>query len=101
MNRAEKTAVAYMILIPGTTTTKPHLKLAPFRRTREQIQAEFAYRGMSISEWAAANNFPVKLVYEILSGRGNRQCARGQSHKIAVSLGLKAGVIADSIRTAL
>lgn len=47
--------------------------------------------GISVSEWARQNGFSASLVYQILEG--NRRCIRGQSHQIAVALGLKQGSI--------
>ena len=70
-------------------------------RTREQVKQEFALKGISISAWAKANHFAPKLVYEILNADPARPCLRGQSHKIAVRLGLKDGVITNSIRNAI
>jgi len=70
-------------------------------KTAEQVKEEFVRKGVSIRSWALANDFNPRLVYEILSGRGNHRCLRGQSHKIAVRLGLKKGVITNSIRNAI
>lgn len=53
----------------------------------------FDESGISIAEWARAEGFSVALVYQVIEGR--RKCMRGQSHQIAVSLGLKNGVISD------
>lgn len=53
------------------------------------VKFAFAEHGVSISEWARENGFSAGLVYQILEGK--RQCLRGQSHKIAVELGLKQG----------
>lgn len=47
----------------------------------------FETNGVSVAEWARAKGFSVTLVYQILEGR--RKCLRGQSHKIAVALGIK------------
>ena len=49
--------------------------------------------GISIAEWARENRFSAGLVYQVLEG--NRKCMRGQSHQIAVALGLKEGRLAD------
>lgn len=49
----------------------------------------FRRRGLSIAKWAEQNGFNRALVYAVLSGR--RSAIRGQSHEIAVSLGLKKG----------
>jgi gp16 family phage-associated protein len=69
-------------------------------KTREQVKKEFARKGVSIRAWAIANDFDPKLVYEVLANP-ERKCMRGQSHKIAVRLGLKEGVITNSIRNAI
>ncbi len=51
-------------------------------------EAKFLFdaSGISISEWARVNNFSATLVYQVLDGK--RKCMRGQSHQIAVTLGL-------------
>ena len=54
---------------------------------------EFARNGVSISAWAVANGFTRSLVYEVLAGR--KKCLRGNSHKIAVLLGIKSGGVVD------
>ncbi len=59
-----------------------------------EARAEFIARGKSISEWARENGFSANLVFDILGGR--KKCLRGQSHQIAVRLGIKQG-IADEI----
>jgi gp16 family phage-associated protein len=76
--------------------------IAPVK-TAEQVKKEFARKGVSIRAWAMANEFDPKLVYEILTSgvSKKRPCLRGQSHKIAVRLGLKNGVITNSIRNAI
>lgn len=58
------------------------------RRTTEEIRNEFKRCGVSIAEWARANNFSPPLVYRVLGGSEAR---RGKSHEIAVKLGLKSG----------
>lgn len=64
-----------------------------------EIRAEFQRKGISISAWALANGFSPNLVFEILSGR--KKGSRGQSHKIAVALGLKEGEIVDDVAHAM
>ena len=54
-----------------------------------EIKDAFDQAGMSISECARANGFSGSLVYQVLEGK--RLCKRGQSHRIAVALGLKKG----------
>ena len=60
-------------------------------RTSSEVRAEFARKGLSIAGWARKHGFGRSLVYEVLSGR--KKCHRGQSHKIAVLLGMKDGEI--------
>lgn len=60
-------------------------------RTPEEIRAEFQRNGISIASWATANGFSTNLVFEVLAGR--KKAIRGQSHQIAVLLGLKEGVV--------
>lgn len=66
-------------------------KKAVHIRTREEIKEEFARRGLSLSAWATEHGFNRTLVHHVL----NNRCAGriGQSHKIAVLLGLKDGEI--------
>lgn len=58
---------------------------------REDVLREFARHGVSIAAWARQEGFSAPLVYQVL--RGARTCTRGQSHEIAVALGLKAGAV--------
>lgn len=53
----------------------------------------FEMSGTSVSEWARVRGFSAVLVYQVLDGR--RKCMRGQSHQIAVALGLKQGVVME------
>lgn len=64
----------------------------PHTRTKAQVLQEFASRGISLAAWARARGYSVPLVYQVLSGE--KRGLRGQSHAIAVELGLKRGVIA-------
>lgn len=50
----------------------------------------FERSGISVAEWARVRGFSTGLVYQVLEGR--RKCMRGQSHQIALALGLKRGV---------
>ncbi|MEX3690102.1 DNA-binding protein [Paraburkholderia sp. BR14263] len=68
-------------------------------RTAEEARAELNRKGVSITKWALANKFSPALVYEVLSGR--KKATRGQSHDIAVKLGLKAGEVCTDPTTAL
>lgn len=55
------------------------------------VRAVFEDSGISVAEWARAKGFSTSLVYQVLEGR--RKCIRGQSHQIAVALGIKQGSI--------
>lgn len=59
-------------------------------KTLRDVRAWFSQNGISIADWAAANQLPVRTVYAVLGGRvqGNR----GRSHQVAVALGLKDGL---------
>ena len=60
-------------------------------RTTEDVRREFEMRGLSIAAWARLHGYSSQLVYQILAGQ--KPCLRGQSHRIAVHLGLKQGLI--------
>jgi gp16 family phage-associated protein len=60
-------------------------------KTRHQVRAEFDRKGVSIASWAREHKVSRSLVYEILAGR--KKCIRGNSHRVAVLLGLKDGEI--------
>lgn len=63
-------------------------------KTPEDVKAELARKGVSISQWAAANGLNVMVVYAVLSGR--RKGNRGETHRAAVLLGLKQGEIVQT-----
>lgn len=69
----------------------PKHTLAPALKTAEQAREEFDRKGVAVAEWARQNGFSRNLVYGVLSG--SKKCFRGQSHKIAVLLGMKHGEI--------
>ena len=52
-----------------------------------QIRQFFVEDGVSVAELARAHGFSLPLVYAVLQGRN--QATRGESHRIAVALGLK------------
>lgn len=66
---------------------------ATFIRDLQEIRTVFEESGVSVAEWARANGFSTGLVYQVLEGR--RQCVRGQSHRIAIALGLRNGKALD------
>ncbi|WP_416739253.1 DNA-binding protein [Pseudomonas sp. NFX71] len=68
-------------------------------RTADQAKAVLKAKGISITQWAIANQFSPNLVFEVLGGR--KKCVRGQAHEIAVKLGIKAGEICTDPAKAL
>lgn len=67
-------------------------------RTREEVKAEFARRGLSVRAWSRENGLDAATVYNLLAGK-KAVGKRGGAHKAAVLLGLKEGVIANEIVT--
>lgn len=67
-------------------------------KTAAEVRQEFQRQGMSIAGWAAKHGLNRNVVYEILSGSTRRRCLRGQSHRAAVLLGLKDGVIVEGAK---
>lgn len=64
-------------------------------KTRQQVRDEFALNGLSFSAWAKQRSYSVALVSAILNddqAKPVRKCLRGESHNIAVDLGLKNGI---------
>lgn len=58
------------------------------RLTAEQLAwRRFRAEGVNVRAWAIERGFHPGLVYSVL--RGERKCVRGQSHQVAVALGLK------------
>ena len=53
-----------------------------------QVRNLFETDGISVAEWSRQNGFPSALVYRVL--RGEAKCRRGETHKIAIALGIKA-----------
>jgi gp16 family phage-associated protein len=60
-------------------------------KTVQEVAEDFRKRGVAIADWSRENNFNPALVYQVLKGK--HIPIRGQSHKIAVKLGLKVGII--------
>lgn len=60
-------------------------------KTLAQAKDDFIRTGKSIASWAREHGVSPPLVRMILSGK--RPGYRGQSHRIAVLLGIKDGVI--------
>lgn len=64
--------------------------------TGGEARQAFVANGVSIAHWAKRHGVSVKLVYAVLAGGHGRANRYGQSHKIAVLLGMKDGVILDA-----
>ena len=62
-------------------------------KTPDQVRAEFVEAGINMSAWARHNGFHRQAVVELLNG--TRQGLRGETHRAAVALGLKAGYVGD------
>lgn len=69
--------------MPAGVATADRTVRARAAAAREQFVAS----GTNVSEWARERGFSLKLVHSIL--RGDRSCRRGESHRIAVALGIK------------
>lgn len=63
-------------------------------KSLKRVREEFRRSGKSVVSWAKENKVSVNLVYEVFRGRA---CHRGQSHKIAVLLGIKDGIIEEQV----
>lgn len=61
--------------------------MAPSKESLEATKRQLYDEGVSVMDWARTNGFDVHLVYGVLSGRS--RASRGESHRIAVALGLK------------
>lgn len=66
----------------------------PIIYTREQARKELERRGISIAEFCRAHDLNSNLVSDLLAGR--KKGLRGESHRAAVLLGIKDGVIDDA-----
>lgn len=62
-------------------------------KSLQQAKEELRFQGLSMADWARENGFNPELVRKVLLGR--YKCWRGESHKIAVKLGLKQGIIRE------
>ena len=60
-------------------------------RTAAEARAWLEFQGITIAQWARDHEKSDSLVREILAGK--KKCHRGESHNIAVLLGMKEGVV--------
>lgn len=61
--------------------------MQPEQSAIEDIRKQFYANGKTVTDWAREHGFDRHLVYAVLNGRSRAQ--RGESHRIAVALGLK------------
>lgn len=62
-------------------------------KTISEVRADFARKGIAISDWARKQGLDIQAVYDLINGRSKG--TRGDAHKAAVKLGLKEGEIVD------
>lgn len=74
---------------PAVRDADPAALPAPGQRTPMDVRSWFTRTGTSINTWARTHGFDPALTYAVIAGK--RKCLRGQSHEIAVALGLKHG----------
>lgn len=61
------------------------------QRTAQDIKADWSRRGISMRQWALKHGFHPATVHEVLTGQNSG--AIGVGHRIAVTLGIKHGVV--------
>lgn len=61
-------------------------------KTPTEIRRELSRNGLSLAAWARQNGFSEALTYRVMRGH---EAKLGQSHRIAVALGLKEGCSTD------
>ena len=61
----------------------------PVLKTVQQVREDLDKQGISIAEFARTHDLDLRAVYLVLGGRNKGR--RGDAHKAAVALGLKAG----------
>ena len=74
-------------------TPQPEPAPTAAERTPEEARAWLDYQGITVAQWARENKKNDSLVREVLAGR--KKCFRGESHNIAVLLGMKDGVLTN------
>lgn len=62
-------------------------------KTPEQVKADLRRNGVTVTAWARAHGVTRLSVHRVMSGKA--KCYRGDSHRIAVLLGLKDGEIVE------
>lgn len=55
--------------------------------TCNEVRTLFESSGISVAQWSREHGFQSALVYRVLNG--DAKCRRGETHKIAIALGIK------------
>lgn len=76
-------------------TKQHHFKHMKKVKTPEEARAWFDRHGISVAQWSRDHGFHQSLVLAVLYG--HKKCKRGQSHNIAVLLGMKDGVLTATV----
>lgn len=84
-------SIDYIIRSCSVEGTQNMIGLTNRPRTPDEVRAEIERRGKTIREVAQEIGVNERIVYEVLRGRFKGR--RGQAHKAAVLLGLKAGIV--------
>ncbi|WP_153785672.1 DNA-binding protein [Pseudomonas sp. EMN2] len=63
----------------------------PTEQACQEARARIARQGISAKEWAEKHGLNPSTVYAVLNRQ--KKCLRGESHRAAVLLGIKAGEI--------
>jgi gp16 family phage-associated protein len=82
---AEMNSFAQSIPVPSDAGAA--LRITSQMSAEQRIWKSFRDQGVNVRAWAIEHGFNPGLVYSVL--RGERKCLRGQSHDVAVALGLK------------
>ena len=73
------------------------MKTAKRLKTADEVRADLRRRGLGVTAWAREHGVQARTVYDVLDGKCKG--TRGEAHRVAVLLGMKAGVI-DTERAA-
>lgn len=62
-------------------------------KNKEEVMNELLFNGQSVSGWAREHGFHPSMVRRVINGEVSGRI--GASHKIAVMLGMKGGVVRE------
>jgi len=66
----------------------------PSEQVRAAARERLSSLGLTAKQWAKQNGLSESTVYAVLNGQ--KKCLRGESHRAAVLLGIKEGVVAGT-----